>query len=464
MNLNIKNFSVYSILRDIVYNAWVVILAAAIAYMGSAVYVAYFHEDVYTTSMTVSINEKDTVSYSSTTLAKTIETANVFQTIFQSDVLRAKVEEITGAPMEGTVSASIINSTNLMTLKATSGSPVGAFRTLEAVMENYRYLTDYSFDDVVMYVLSYPTVPSYPSNSTSVMSVAKKAMLIAVAAAVAAIAAISFLRDTVKNEHAVKSTLVLDLFASVYHERKNKTLKTFFEKKNKRLMLTDTLVNRSYIKSFNKIAMKLDYLHNSKDKKVIMITSTNENEGKTTVAVNTAIALASRGRRVLLVDLDLRKPSIWRFFADLDLGDDSKQVAEIIKNKRVNSVEVTRDPNSGVYVLAGKRSVTHSSEYLSNERFPALIKKLRSCFDYVIIDTSPYALISDAEIIAGVSDAMLLVVRQDATSVDAINVTISALNKKTSLVGCIFNDVRTVTGLIPESIRRRLPENLLKYI
>lgn len=463
MNLNIKNFSIYSICRDIVYNAWVVVLAVLIAYMGAAVYVSDFHSDVYASAMTVSVNEKNTVSYSSATLSKTIETANVFQTIFQSDVLRAKVEELTGAPMEGSVSASVINSTNLLTLKATSSSPVGAFRTLEAVMDNYRYLTDYSFDGVVMYVLSYPTVPSYPSNSISVMSVAKKAMIIAAAVVIAAIAALSFLRDTIKSESAVKSSLVLEVFASVYHERKNKTLKTFFTKKNKKLMLTDTLVNRSYIRSFNKIAMKLDYLHNAKDKKVIMITSTNENEGKTTIAVNTAISLANRGNRVLIIDLDLRKPSIWRFFDEMDFGDSSKQIAEIIKNKHMNSVEITRDPLSGVYVLAGKRSVTHSSEYLANERFPALIKKLRDRFDYVIIDTPPYALISDAEIIAAVSDAMLLVVRQDTTAVDAINTTISALNKKTSLVGCIFNDVRTVTGLIPENIRTHLSGSIAEY-
>lgn len=462
MNLNIRNFSVYSILRDIIYNSWVIVLAAAIAFMCSSIYVSHFHENYYTASMTVSINEKDTLSYSASSLTKTIETANVFQTIFQSDVLREKIEEITGEPMNGTISASIIKSTNLMTIKATSSSPVGAFRSLEAVMKNYRYLTDYSFDEIVIYILSYPSVPSAPSNSLSVMSIAKKAVLIAAAGVVLIIAALSFLRDTVKSENAVRTTLVLDLFASIYHERKNKTLKTFFQKKNKRLMLTDTLVNRSYISSFNMIAMKLEYLRTAKDKKVVMITSTNENEGKTTVAVNTAIALANRGKRVLLMDLDLRKPSIWRFFPDIDASDEKKQISEIIKNKRVNSVEVTRDPLSGVYVLGGKRSVSHSSEYLTNDRFAALIKKMRECFDFVIVDTSPYALISDAEIVAGVSDAMLLVVRQDVTSVDAINTTISALNKKTSLVGCIFNDVRTVIGLLPESIRNKLPADAAK--
>lgn len=463
MNINFKNISVFSLLRDVVYNAWVLVLAAIIAYIGAYIYVTNYHEDSYTASMTVAVNQKNTVSYSATTLTKTNETATVFQTIFQSDVMREKVRQLTGKTMEGSVSANVIESTNLMTLTSTAPTPVGAFETLDLIYKNYRSLTDFTFDEVVMYVLSYPTVPSRPSNSTTVMNVAKKTVLAAVAGVTVIILALSFLRDTVKTESAVKSILLLDVFSSIMHERKNKTLKAFFAKKNKRLMLTDTLVNRSYIKSFSKIAMKLDYLHNSKNKKVIMISSTNENEGKTTVAVNTALALATKGNKVLLMDLDLRKPSIWRFFPDIDFSDEYRQVSEVIKNHKMNAAEVVRDSLSGVYIFGGKRSVSHSSEYLSGHRFPMIINRLRENFDYIIIDTPPYALISDAEIIASASDAMLLVVRQDSTAVDAINTTITALGKKTSIVGCIFNDVKTVTGLLPDVLRKFLPGNSAKY-
>lgn len=463
MNLNVKNLSIYSIFRDLFFNAWVIVLAVLTAYLGSYVYVNNFHEDVYTASMTVSVNERNTTSYSVSTAAVATETANIFQTLFQSEVMRDKIEDITGKPMDGVVTAKIIQSTNIMTISAQASSPLGAFTTLKAVFDNYRLLTDYKFDNVVMYVLSYPTVPSGPSNRISVMSVAKKYMVLAFAVSAALIAAISFLRDTVKSEAAVKSSLMLDIFGTIYHERKNKTLKSYFANKNKRLMLTDTLVNGSYINAFNKIAMKLDYLHNSRGKKVIMISSTDENEGKTTVAVNTAIALANRGGRVLLVDLDMRKPSIWRFFTDIDFGSDEKQIAQVIKNRSMKPLCITRDTVSGVYVLAGKKSVTHSSEYLSSWYFPALIEKLRECFDYIIIDTSPYALISDAEIIAGSCDGILLVVRQDATVTDAINETISALSKKTGILGCVFNDVKTIRGLIPDFIRDKLPGNMSEY-
>ncbi len=463
MNINLKNISIFSMLRDIVYNAWVLVFAAVIAYIGSYIYVTSFHEDTFTATMTVAVNQKNTVSYSAMTLTKTNETATVFQTIFQSDVMREKVRQLTGKNMEGTVSATVIESTNLMTLRSTASTPVGAFETLELIYDNYKSLTDFSFDDVVMYVLSYPVVPSAPSNPISVMSVAKKAVVACVAGVILIILALSFLRDTVKTEAGVKSILLLDVYASVFHERKNKTLKTFFEKKNKRLMLTDTLVDRSYVKSFSKIAMKLEYLHNSKDKKVIMISSTNENEGKTTVAVNTALSLVNKGNRVLLLDLDLRKPSVWRFFPNISFTDEHRQISEVIKNRRLNAVDAVRDPLSGVYVLGGKKSVSHSSEYITGSRFELIVKRLRDNFDYVIIDTPPYALISDAEIIASVSDAMLLVVRQDSTAVDAINNTISALGKKTSIVGCVFNDVKTVSGMLPEALRKFLPGNSAKY-
>lgn len=125
MNINLKNISIFSMLRDIVYNAWVLVFAAVIAYIGSYIYVTSFHEDTFTAVMTVAVNQKNTVSYSATTLTKTNETATVFQTIFQSEVMREKVRQLTGKNMEGTVSATVIESTNLMTLRSTASTPVG---------------------------------------------------------------------------------------------------------------------------------------------------------------------------------------------------------------------------------------------------------------------------------------------------------------------------------------------------
>lgn len=449
MNLNLKNISLFSIARDIVYNIWVVVLAAFIAASGTYIYTHYFHKPMYSSSMTISINQKNALIYTSTSLKTATQTASVFETIFKSEVMKDKIEEVSEKPMTGTVSTTPVNSTNLIIIKATSDTPDGAFMTLRAVYDNYRSVTDFAFEDIVVYVLNYPTVPKGPSNSISFFSLAMKTVPLACLAVIVVIALLSVLRDTIKSEAAVREILVLDVLASVYHERKNKTLKTYLKKKNKKIMLNDPLLNKSYIDSFKKITMKLEYLKRAHEKTVFMIASTNENEGKTTIAVNTALSLSNNGHRVLLIDLDLRKPSIWRFFPDIDFSsENNSQISDIIKHKKISSSDIIYDKETGLYLLSGKKSVQHSSEYLTDASFRILLSKLRTKFDYIIIDTPPFALISDAELISMYTDGVLLVVRQDNSSIDAINETISSFNRSSTVLGCIFNDVKNIVGFI----------------
>lgn len=448
MGNKFKNISPYSVVRDVLMNFWVVILVAAITYMSSYIYVFYFNTPSYSSSMTLAVSNKSSSAFLSSRLSKAKETANVFQTIFQSDILKTKIEEITGKPLEGTVSASVISETNLIVLTGKANTPMAAFNTVSSVYKNYRYITDYSFEDTVMYVLRSATVPFSPDNSISFSGTVKRTVPVISAFALALIVFLSVMRDTVKTEAAVKEYLLLDVFATVYHERKNKTLKSFLKRRIKRVFINDPLTNKIYIEAFKKIAVKLEFLRDKSNKKVFVIASTNENEGKTTIAVNTAITLTQNGNRVLLIDLDLRKPSVWRFFPSIDYSEGKQQISDIIKNSSLRSVDISLDKDSGLFVLGGKKSVAHSSEYLSKDRLPHLVEKLASQFDFIIIDTSPYALISDSEIIAKVSDGVILVVKQDNSTVDALNDTISSLSRSAPVIGCIFNDVKTLPGFL----------------
>lgn len=448
MSFNFKNINLFCIARDILYNIWVVFLACVIAVCGSYVYVNFYHTPVYSSSMTVSINQKNSLSYTGAALTKTIETATVFQTLFQSDLMKEKIYKVTGEKLSGTVTAAQLPETNFITITATSDTPESAFKTLIAVYENYKSVTDYAFDDIVVYVLFFPSVPVVPSNSLSLFSAVKKTLPLAVLFVLFVIVLLSVTRDTVKNSDAAKDLLLLDVFTTVYHERKNKTLKAYLKNKNKKILLSDPLLNKSYIESFNKLSIKLEHMKRTQSKQIFMIASTNENEGKTTIAVNCSIALARRDYKVLLIDMDLRKPSVWRFFDKVNYSDKSRaQISDIVK-KKLNTVDIVVDSDTGVHILAGKKSVSHSSEYLSDMSFAMLLEKLREHYDFIIIDTPPLALISDAELLSHFCDGVILVVKQDNSTIDAINDTVSALNRGGTVLGCVFNDVKTIGGVI----------------
>ncbi len=217
MESKFKNISLFSIFRDVIFNAWIIFLVGIMAYMGSYIYVYNFNTLKYTSSMTLAVSDKSSSSFMTNRLTKTKETANIFQTIFQSDILRTKIEDVTGKPLAGTITATMVSETNLIILTAEAESPIDAYESVTAVFENYRYLTDYAFEDTVMYVLSSATVPSYANNTVSLRSTFFKAAPISCTLVLLLIVFLSLMRDTVKSEEGIKENLLLDVFGVVYH-------------------------------------------------------------------------------------------------------------------------------------------------------------------------------------------------------------------------------------------------------
>jgi capsular exopolysaccharide synthesis family protein len=141
--------------------------------------------------------------------------------------------------------------------------------------------------------------------------------------------------------------------------------------------------------------------------KVIQVTSPNMGDGKTTVITNLAVSIAQSGRKVLLVDADLRRPRVHRAF-----GLSSKVgLAEVIAGTAEldEAIQVSVAPN--LSVLPCGRRPQNPSELLTSARFEDLIDDLRDAFDYVLVDTPPLLAVSDPCIVAPRVDGLLLTVR-----------------------------------------------------
>jgi capsular exopolysaccharide synthesis family protein len=140
---------------------------------------------------------------------------------------------------------------------------------------------------------------------------------------------------------------------------------------------------------------------------VIQVTSPNMGDGKTTLITNLAISIAQSGRKVLLVDADLRRPRIHRAF-----GLSSKiGLAEVIAGTAEldEAIQVTVVPN--LSALPCGRRPQNPAELLTSPRFEDVIDDLRSAFDYVLIDTPPLLAVSDPCIVAPRVDGLLLTIR-----------------------------------------------------
>ena len=160
--------------------------------------------------------------------------------------------------------------------------------------------------------------------------------------------------------------------------------------------------------------------HNGIPPRLIVLTSASPSEGKTTVSVNLAIALAEINRRVLLIDADMRRPRMQNIFQlgnGIGLSDllSDKSDSEPIPASRAAC------PTSipGLYVMRSGGNPGVVSNLLHSARLPELMQELRGEFDSIVIDTPPALHISDARVIGRFADAVVLVVRAGKTTRDA---------------------------------------------
>ena len=145
---------------------------------------------------------------------------------------------------------------------------------------------------------------------------------------------------------------------------------------------------------------------------VVLVTSAVPSEGKTVTAINTAISLTQTGKRVVLVDGDMRKPRVHSVFA---LGN-VPGLSSFLTGSAVLKDVLHESPVPNLFILPCGIIPPNPGELILSSRFAQLLQVLRQYFDYVVIDSPPVANVSDARVLASSADAAILVVKAFSTS------------------------------------------------
>jgi len=285
-------------------------------------------------------------------------------------------------------------------------------------------------------VIKNPKEP-YVNNGDGALQKAFYGAVIGAAAVVGLVFLIEILSDTVKSVSDIRSRTNLKVIGTVPIIDDPKRIRGKKSSQKSLLITDEDTVGFTFIESFKSIRTKIENVAAEKGYKTFVVTSTFEDEGKTTVAVNIACALALKGKSVLVIDCDLRKPSVLEM---IGLKEDEKAgLIQIIKNKATYMDSIRFVKHLGIFVLSSGGVSPKSTQFLDADKVRDVLEKAKAEFDYIIIDTPPAHVVSDSLVIAPLAEAMIFTIKKDYAKINDINDTIEEISTvDIDILGTIF--------------------------
>lgn len=432
--ISLDTISMDGVKRELLKNWWVILSFAIAVFLGSTGLGKLMYQPEYTATATLVVRVQGDDAYSS--LTETTQMAAVYSEVFQSNALRNLISESIGEEVQGSISCAQIESTNLVSLAAVSPTPRQAYLFIHSALENYENIAGYVFTDAALELVQEPDVPEVPSNSSFLL---ENRVLLSVAGALGMCALVTVfyvLRQTVKVSHNAKELLDGNVIGVIPHEKKLHHNKKGKRKKFIPLLLTSPLISMAYAESVRRCASWLDNRMSEKNQQVLLFLSVLENEGKSSVLVNTAIGLAEMGKKVLVVDGDFRKPALYKILEVKNKGDQS--LSDNLENGLENARYIR---TCGIYACLQYTAIEDPSRLLSSKELKTFIEEARSQYDYILVDSSPVSAAADAEVWMRRVDSVVMVVKEDAADIRAINDTVDVIYKGTGdFSGFILNN------------------------
>ena len=189
--------------------------------------------------------------------------------------------------------------------------------------------------------------------------------------------------------------------------------------------------------AYRSLRSNIEYSSFDDEYRAIVVTSSVPGEGKSTTSGNLALSLAQSGNKVLLVDCDMRKPSIHKKFKISNISG----TAELLLRKE-SFEDVANCYNENLTIITAGKIPPNPSEMLASRAMAAFIKEMKNEFKYIILDTPPLQAVTDAQVLSTKSDGVLLVVRAGSTKREMVLNSVDLIKKvHGKIIGTVLNGV-----------------------
>ena len=205
----------------------------------------------------------------------------------------------------------------------------------------------------------------------------------------------------------------------------------------RKLRIIDENAPFPFVEAYKSLRTNVDFLASDNNYHTILITSAGPWDGKSTVAINLAIAMADSGKKVVLVDGDLRKGSIARY---LKIGRGTDGITSVLSGRKELQSVILHIENLGFDVLTVGSLPTNPAEIVGSNKMIKIIQQLSELYDYVFIDSPPVSVVTDAAVLSRYVDGVILVVRADETTKQEVYTSKQALEDvNANILGAVLN-------------------------
>lgn len=411
---------------------WIQLLLVLVT--AAAVTVAYLnasYKPVYSAKVTYAVN-KTGMTENDAALAKRLSSsvAKIYGTYEFQDELFDSIQEKSLDPGKCWISTQYTEGANLFTVTVSSNDFRNVDPVLEAFQQVYPLWADKSNGSVELETVDRVQASQIPDNPYSMIDCAVKGLLVGLVL----VAALTFLYSqtlhTVRKEKDMKKITSKGCIALIPDTKMKKRT----NENKSHLLISNKRIDWSFKQSMLSAQSRLDQIMSRQEQKVLLVTSTLPQEGKSLMSVNLALAAVQNGKKTVIIDGDLRNPSVGRVF-----GFEGKTLglSDFFDRKADPDEIITR--SGELAVIGGGTRTGGVSGIISDEMMEDLMGYLRRVYDFIVIDTPPSGLFSDAAILEKYADTCLYVVRQDMAALHEIQEGIAPFIIENKLAGYLIN-------------------------
>lgn len=359
--------------------------------------------------------------------------AKSFRQLIGTDMMRdLVVQELEKGSITCSANAVAVADSNMVVLTATGTNAYDVYDYLNAVIKCYPQVAAVMVENPQLKIITSPVIPEEHFNSFQGQKALIKGVMAGVGISLAIMLMCAIFTKTVQTTDELKKAINLPILVALpkVDVKKRRT-------GDQKLITADSDPNMT--ECMRGLRMKLKKMLHDKEQKIILITSTLAGEGKTTIAINTASALARDGHKVLLIDADLHSQSVARV-----LGEpvDRNGLLECMTNSDLSAFSCIRTSESQKIDYISGRSTDKRHYTLNINKINSILSELRREYDYIVLDTPPNDVVSDAMALCRCASCVLYVVRQDHVQRNQVINSIASMHDKGIVIsGCIFNGV-----------------------